>query len=72
MTKQNFKPMYAKNNPDWRIVYWPGGWWSLQQYHPLTGSEDRSRNQAWRDHHRYLSYDDAVRKLRDHDVKQTA
>lgn len=63
MTRTDFKPVYAENNPDWRIRYQCNGRWELQEYSKLPDGVDKRREQPWITHNRNMSYDDAVKRL---------
>ncbi len=60
MTKHNFKPIYAENNPAWRIRYQSNGRWELQEYLKLPDGADRRRKQPWINHNANMTYDDAI------------
>lgn len=58
--KTDFKPVYAENNPAWRIVYFPGGYWELQERVKLPEGTNRVMHQPWRTHNSRMSFDDAI------------
>lgn len=66
MSKDNFKPVYAQNNPEWRIRYHHSDLWELQEYRKLPEGVDRSREQPWITHNTSMSYNDAIRMLSTH------
>lgn len=47
MTQANLKAVYGEHNANWRIMYFPGGYWELQEFNKLPDGTDRSRNQDW-------------------------
>ncbi len=63
MTKHNFKPVYAENNPAWRIRYQSNGHWELQEYLKLPDGVDRRREQPWVTYNANMEYDDAIKLL---------
>lgn len=63
MTQLDYKPVYADNNPEWRIRYQHNGNWELQEFHKLPDGVDRSREQPWITHNRFMSYSDAIKRL---------
>lgn len=63
MTKIDFKPIYAKNNSDWRIRYASNGKWELQEFAQLKDGIDRRINQPWITHNTNMNYDDAMSRL---------
>lgn len=76
MNAQDFKPVYAENNPNWRIVYMPGGTWTLQEYKPhppgtvkkqyssVPGKKFRAPDLVdWVDHNANMAFDAAKQLL---------
>lgn len=63
MNQHNFAPVYAENNPDWRIRYHSNGHWELQEYVKLPNGVDRTREQPWTTHNTSMTYDDAIKRL---------
>lgn len=63
MNAQDFKPVYAENNHNWRIVYMPGGTWTLQEYISFADGVDKRKNSPWRNHNANMGFDDAKQLL---------
>lgn len=69
MNAQDLKPVYADNNPNWRIVYMPGGTWTLQEFKPIAPTTDkrgfgnRPDFTDWQDHNANMGFDDAKQLL---------
>jgi len=73
MNQINLKPVYADNNPAWRIRYHSNGRWELQEYVELKDGVDRRREQPWRTHNTNMTWDDAIVALgRYHIAKRRA
>ena len=63
MTRTNFKPVYADNNPEWRLRYMCNGMWELQEWRSLPEGVDRRKVQPWITHNSRMIYEDGIRAL---------
>ncbi len=66
----SFKPIYAKNNPDWRIRYHSNGRWELQEYTKLPEGTDTRRHQGWKNVNTNMTLADALSALSRHHKAQ--
>lgn len=68
----NFKPIYAQNNLNWRIVYFPGGWWQLQEACELPKGADLRHKQPWIPHNSRMTKEAALQALSGHNLQRRA
>lgn len=61
------KPIYAKNNPAFRICYKANGQWRLQEHAQYKGTRD---SDPWHDMSPPLSQDEALKVLSRHHIEK--